>query len=79
MHCDEVRERAELGPDMVQHTADLVVRIRERMKTAQNRQKSYADKRMRDLEFAVGDHVFVKISPMKGVMRFGKKSSVRDL
>ncbi|XP_075515835.1 uncharacterized protein LOC142550642 [Primulina tabacum] len=43
------------------------------MKTAQSRQKSYADQQHRDLEFAAGDHVFVKVAPMKGVMRFGKK------
>lgn len=46
------------------------------MKTAQNRQKSYADKRRGDLEFAVGDHVFVKIAPMKGFMRIEKKGKL---
>ncbi|XP_075494739.1 uncharacterized protein LOC142532304 [Primulina tabacum] len=46
------------------------------MRNAQSRQKSYADKRRRDLEFAVGDHVFVKVAPMKGVMRFGKKGKL---
>lgn len=46
------------------------------MKTAQSRQKSYAYKRRRDLELAVGDHVFVKITPMKGVMRFEKKGKL---
>ncbi len=43
------------------------------MKIAFNRQKSYADPKRRDVEFAVGDCVFLKVSPMKGVMRFGKK------
>ncbi|XP_041009431.1 uncharacterized protein LOC121253488 [Juglans microcarpa x Juglans regia] len=46
------------------------------MKAAQSRQKSYADKRRRQLEFAMGDKVFVRISPMKGVMRFGKKGKL---
>ncbi|XP_073289332.1 uncharacterized protein [Primulina huaijiensis] len=46
------------------------------MKTAQNLQKSYADKRRRKLEFTVGDHVFVKVAPVKDVMRFGKKSKL---
>ncbi|XP_073017877.1 uncharacterized protein [Primulina eburnea] len=46
------------------------------MRTAQSRQKSYADQRRRDLEFAVGDHVFVKVAPMKGVMRFRKKGKL---
>ncbi|XP_075515804.1 uncharacterized protein LOC142550614 [Primulina tabacum] len=43
------------------------------MKTVQSRQKSYADQQRRDLDYAVDDHVFVKVTPMKGVMRFGKK------
>ncbi|KAL5541142.1 hypothetical protein UlMin_044374 [Ulmus minor] len=46
------------------------------METAQTRQKSYADKRRRSLEFQVGDLVFLKVAPMKGVMRFGKKGKL---
>ncbi|WMV45914.1 hypothetical protein MTR67_039299 [Solanum verrucosum] len=48
----------------------------ERLKMAQSRQKSYADVRIRDLEFDVNDWVYLKISPMKGVMRFGKKGKL---
>ncbi|RVW67380.1 Transposon Ty3-G Gag-Pol polyprotein [Vitis vinifera] len=48
----------------------------ERLKAAQNRHKSYADQRRRDLEFEVGDHVFLKVSPMKSVMRFGRKGKL---
>ncbi|XP_073051248.1 uncharacterized protein [Primulina eburnea] len=73
IHLDEVGERATMRPEIVQHTAEMVAKIRDRMKTVQSRQKSYEDKRRRDLEFAVGDHVFIKITPMKSVMRFGKK------
>ncbi|XP_073304156.1 uncharacterized protein [Primulina huaijiensis] len=76
IHLDEVVERDEIGPDIVQRTADLVVKIRDKMKTTQSKHKSFADKRRRDLEFAVGDHVFVKIAPMKGVMPFGKKGKL---
>ena len=47
--------------------------IQERLKTAQNRQKSYIDVRRRALEFEVDDWVYLKVLPMKGVMRFGKK------
>ena len=47
--------------------------IRERLKTTQSRQKSYADVRRRELEFQVDDWFFMKVSPMKGVMRFDKK------
>ncbi|KAL5546672.1 hypothetical protein UlMin_006359 [Ulmus minor] len=46
------------------------------MKTAQSRQKSYTDKRRRPLEFQVGDLVFLKVAPMKGVMCFGKKGKL---
>ncbi|KAK2445863.1 hypothetical protein QL285_016745 [Trifolium repens] len=44
--------------------------------TAQSRQKSYSDKRRRPLEFTVGDHVFLRVSPMKGVLRFGRKGKL---
>ncbi|XP_028052093.1 wall-associated receptor kinase 5-like [Camellia sinensis] len=54
-------------------TTEKVKTIRERLKTAQSRQKSYADNRRRDLEFKVDDHVFVKVTPMKGHPRFGKR------
>ncbi|XP_019231855.1 PREDICTED: uncharacterized protein LOC109212644 [Nicotiana attenuata] len=52
---------------------DKVQLIRQRLLTAQSRQKSYADKRKRDLVFTTGDKVFLRVSPMKGMMRFGKK------
>ncbi|RVW88871.1 Transposon Tf2-8 polyprotein [Vitis vinifera] len=47
-----------------------------KIKAAQSRHKSYADQRRRDLEFKVGDHVFLKVSPMKSVMRFGRKENL---
>ncbi|KAL5548319.1 hypothetical protein UlMin_003550 [Ulmus minor] len=46
------------------------------MKTAQSRQKSYVDKRRQPLEFQVGDSVFLKVAPMKGIMRFRKKGKL---
>jgi hypothetical protein len=46
------------------------------MSAAQSRQKSYADKRRRPLEFKVGDRVFLKVSPMRGVMRSDKKGKL---
>jgi hypothetical protein len=76
LYWDEVGERKLLGPELVQMTADKVKVIREKMATAQSRQKSYADHRRRDLEFEIGDHVFLKVSPWKGVMRFGKKGKL---
>ena len=50
--------------------------IRERLRVAQSRQKSYADTRRRDLEFEIGDMVFIRVARMKGVMRFGKKGKL---
>ncbi|XP_073030699.1 uncharacterized protein [Primulina eburnea] len=76
VYWDEVGERAELGSDIVRQTVDLVVWIRDRMKIAKSCQKSYVDQRQRDIEFAVEDHVFMKVSPMKSVMRFGKKGKL---
>ena len=53
-----------------------MVVVRQRLLTAQSRQKSYADVRRKDLEFAVGDYVWLKISPMKGVVHFGKRGKL---
>jgi hypothetical protein len=68
---DSSGERALLGPEVVQQTAEKVREIRQNMLAAQSRQKSYADVRRRELEFAVGDQVLLKVSPTKGVVRFG--------
>ncbi|GJW12383.1 putative reverse transcriptase domain-containing protein [Tanacetum coccineum] len=50
--------------------------IKDRLKAARDRQKSYADKRRKPLEFSVGDYVLLKVSPWKGVVRFGKKGKL---
>ncbi|GKV43664.1 hypothetical protein SLEP1_g50928 [Rubroshorea leprosula] len=62
--------------DFVQQTTEKVKLIQQRLKVAQDRQKSYADNRRRPLEFEVGDHVFLKVSPTKGVYRFGLKGKL---
>ena len=69
----EVGEVALLGLDLVMEALEKVRMIRERLKLAQSRQKSYADLMRRDLKFQVGDWVYLKVSPMKGVIHFGKK------
>ncbi|GKC60625.1 putative reverse transcriptase domain-containing protein, partial [Tanacetum coccineum] len=53
-----------------------VVLIKEKLKAARDRQKSYADKRRKPLEFEVGDQVLLKVSPWKGIIRFGKKGKL---
>ena len=60
----------------VRITTEKVPLFRDRLKTAFSRQKSYTDPKRKDVQFSVGDHVFLKVSPMKGVMRFGKKGKL---
>ena len=73
---NETGERKFLGPEIVQATVDKVNVIRSKLKAAQDRQKSYEDKRRKDLEFEVEDRVFLKLSPWKGVVRFGKRGKL---
>ncbi|GJU62549.1 reverse transcriptase domain-containing protein [Tanacetum coccineum] len=68
----EIGDSRLIGPEWVQETTDKVVVIRDRLKAARDRHKSYADNRRKPLEFQVGDHVMLKVSPWKGVVRFGK-------
>ena len=58
-----------LGPDLVRQTTEQVKRIKERILTAQSRQKSYADKRRKVLEFQEREHIFLKITPTTGIVR----------
>ncbi|KAF3676288.1 putative serine/threonine-protein phosphatase PP2A catalytic subunit-like isoform 1 [Capsicum annuum] len=74
----EVSETQLYGPNLVHQAMEKVKIIRERLKTAQSRQKSYADVRRRELEFEISDWVFLKVSLMKGFMRFGKKFGFRS-
>ena len=73
---DDVGEKKLLRPKLVQLTIEKVSLIKEILKAAQSRQKRYVDNRRRDLEFEVGDHVFLKVSPMKSIMRFGRKGKL---
>ena len=64
------------GPNLIRDTSDKVSLIRQRLLTVQSRQKSYDDVRRRPLEFEVGDHVFLKVMPKRGVARFGKREKL---
>ena len=58
-------------PNFIKAAQEQVSVIQSNLKAAQNGQKTYADKRRRPLQFKVGDHVYLKVSPMRGVHRFG--------
>ena len=73
---DEIGERELTGPEIIQDVAEKVAFIKRRLEIAASRQKSYTDPKRRDVEFQVGDYVFFKVSPMKGVMRFSKKEKL---
>ncbi|KAJ9545341.1 hypothetical protein OSB04_025048 [Centaurea solstitialis] len=72
----EAGEKQFAGPEIIQETTDKVKSIRERLRTAQDRQKSYADKKRRPMDFQLGDRVMLKVSPWKGIIRFGKRGKL---
>nr|GEX17501.1 reverse transcriptase domain-containing protein [Tanacetum cinerariifolium] len=64
------------GPEIIQEKTEKIVQIKQRLQAARDRQKSYADVRRKPLEFQVGDKVMLKVSPWKGVVRFGKRGKL---
>ncbi|GJZ01137.1 hypothetical protein Tco_0519098 [Tanacetum coccineum] len=72
----EVGEAQILGPELIQETTERIVQIKQRMQAARDRQKSYADLKRKPMEFQVGDKVMLKVSPWKGVVRFGKRGKL---
>jgi hypothetical protein len=72
----EVGQREIGGTEIVLKTIEKIDVIKDRLKAAQDRQKSYADKRRRPIEFNVGDRVLLKVSPWKGVLRFRKRGKL---
>ena len=71
-----MEESSITGPDLIRDISEKVSLIRQPLLTAQSRQKSYDDVRRRPLEFEVGDHVFLKAIPKRGVVRFGKRGKL---
>ncbi|GJZ35567.1 putative reverse transcriptase domain-containing protein [Tanacetum coccineum] len=72
----DVGEGHLIGPELVQETTEKILQIKDILKAARDRQKSYADERRKLLEFSVGDYVLLKVSHWKGVVRFGKKGKL---
>ncbi|GJU45609.1 hypothetical protein Tco_1202875 [Tanacetum coccineum] len=68
----KVRDSQLTGPEIVHETTKKIIQIKNRIQSTRDRQKSYADMRRKTLEFQVGDKVMLKVSPWKGVIRFGK-------
>ncbi|GJZ78681.1 putative reverse transcriptase domain-containing protein [Tanacetum coccineum] len=64
------------GPEIIHETTEKIVQIKSRIQAARDRQKSYADVRCKPLEFQVDDKVMLKVSPWKGVIRFGKRGKL---
>jgi hypothetical protein len=73
---NETSESQVFGPDVLKNAEKQVQIICENLKVAQSRQKSYADKRRRDLAFEVGDFVYLKVSPMRGLHHFKVKGKL---
>nr|GEW69231.1 putative reverse transcriptase domain-containing protein [Tanacetum cinerariifolium] len=64
------------GPEIIQETTEKIIQIKSRIQATRDRQKSYTDVRRKPLEFQVGDRVMLKVSPWKGVIRFGKRGKL---
>nr|GEU95146.1 putative reverse transcriptase domain-containing protein [Tanacetum cinerariifolium] len=68
----KVREVQLTGPEIIHETMEKILQIHQRLQAARDQQRSYANIRRKPLEFQVGDRVMLKVSPRKGVIRFGK-------
>ena len=66
----EVGERALVGPALIKEAEERVAEIREKLKVVQSQQKSYADKKRREISFNPGELIYLKVSPIQGTQRF---------
>jgi hypothetical protein len=76
LHWDQPGERQVFGPDILLEAKENIRMVRENLKAAQSRQWSYADTKRRELSFEVGDHVYLKVLPIRGTKRFGVKGKL---
>ena len=72
----ELNEHKILGPDLVKDTEEKVQIIQQRLKVASDRQRSYANLKRKDIVYEVGDKLFLKVSPWKKILRFGRKGKL---
>ena len=75
----ELKEKKVIDPDLIQETKEKVKMIRDRLKVSTNRHISYADMKRKNIPYEVGEKVFMKVSPLKKVMRFGKKGKLNPI
>jgi hypothetical protein len=73
LQWDQPGEKQVFGPDILLEAEENIKMVQENLKIAQSRQQSYADTRRRELSFEVGDFVYLKVSPIRWVRRFGVK------
>ncbi|WVZ84298.1 hypothetical protein U9M48_031346 [Paspalum notatum var. saurae] len=73
---NQTGEKQVFGPDIIQDAEQQLRIVQENLRVAQSRQRSYADVRRRDLSFKMDDHVYLKVSPMRGIRRFNKKGKL---
>jgi hypothetical protein len=76
LQWDQLREKQVFGPDILCEAEENIKIVQENLKIAQSRQRSYADTRRREMSFEVGDFVYLKVSPIRGVRRFGVKGKL---
>ncbi|GKE55574.1 putative reverse transcriptase domain-containing protein [Tanacetum coccineum] len=72
----EVRDAQLIGPELIHETIEKIVQIKQRIQAARDHKKSYADVRRKPVQFQVDDRVMLKVSPWKGVVRFGKRGKL---
>ena len=73
---DEVGDRQLFGPNVIKESEENVKLIRDRLKVAQSRQKSYADSKCKEVVYEIGDRAYLWVSPLRGVKRFGVKGKL---
>ena len=76
LYWDQIGKKQLFGPDIIEDVEQMVQTVRENLRIAQTRQKSYADGKRRDLTFSVDDYVYLKVSPMRGIRRFNIKGKL---
>nr|GEU80312.1 putative reverse transcriptase domain-containing protein [Tanacetum cinerariifolium] len=69
----KVGEAQLLGPELIQETTEKIIQIKQRMQATHDRQKSYVDLKRKPMKFQIGDRIMLKVSPWKGIVRFGKQ------